>query len=66
VAVHLDARRRAALFEALVALPSQVMLTGTDLEPFAPLRDVSAALLAGEGGLRAAPGFAPAEVLASH
>lgn len=66
VAVHLDEGRRAALFAALVALPSQVILTGTDLEPFAPLRDVSAAFLAGGGGLRPAPGFAPAEVLASH
>jgi len=66
VAVHLDEGRRAALFAALVSLPSQVILTGTDLEPFAPLRDVSAAFLAGGGGLRAAPGFAPAELLANH
>ncbi|MFN6955700.1 MAG: DNA replication/repair protein RecF [Acetobacteraceae bacterium] len=66
VAVHLDEGRRAALFAALVALPSQVILTGTDLDPFAPLRDAAAAFLAGGGGLRAAPGFAPAEALASH
>jgi DNA replication and repair protein RecF len=66
VAVHLDEGRRAALFAALVSLPSQVILTGTDLEPFAPLRDVSAAFLAGGGGLRAAPGFAPAELLTNH
>lgn len=66
VAVHLDESRRAALFAALVALPSQAILTGTDLEPFAPLRDAAAAFLAGGGGLRAAPGFAPAEALASH
>ncbi|MCX7683774.1 MAG: DNA replication/repair protein RecF [Acetobacteraceae bacterium] len=65
VAVHLDAGRRAALFAALAALPSQAILTGTDLEPFAPLRDVAAAFLAGGGGLAAAPGFAPADALAS-
>lgn len=34
--VHLDAGRRAALFEALAAAPA--LLTGTDPEPFAPLR----------------------------
>jgi DNA replication and repair protein RecF len=66
VAVHLDEGRRKALFAALVALPSQAILTGTDLEPFAPLREVSAAHIAGGGALRAAPGFAPAELLASH
>jgi DNA replication and repair protein RecF len=61
VAVHLDEGRRAALFEALVALPSQAILTGTDLDPFAPLGDVASAMLAGGGGLRAAPGFVPAD-----
>lgn len=61
VAVHLDEGRRAALFAALVALPSQVILTGTDLDTFAPLRDVASALLAGGGSLRAAPGFVPAD-----
>jgi DNA replication and repair protein RecF len=66
VAVHLDEGRRAALFAALASLPSQVILTGTDLDPFAPLRDVSAAFLAGGGGLRAAPGFSSADALASH
>ena len=37
VAAHLDAERRAALFAALVALPAQSFLTGTDPEVFAPL-----------------------------
>nr|WP_314075847.1 DNA replication/repair protein RecF [uncultured Roseococcus sp.] len=37
VAAHLDARRRAALFAALTALPAQSFLTGTDSEVFAPL-----------------------------
>jgi len=37
VAAHLDAERRAALFEELVALGAQSWLTGTDPEPFAGL-----------------------------
>ena len=35
--VHLDHVRRDALFGALQRLPSQVLLTGTDLDLFAPL-----------------------------
>jgi DNA replication and repair protein RecF len=38
IAAHLDASRRAALFEALERLASQVWLTGTDTALFAPLR----------------------------
>jgi DNA replication and repair protein RecF len=38
VAAHLDASRRAALFDALGRLESQVWLTGTDEAVFAPLR----------------------------
>ena len=38
IAAHLDASRRAALFEALTGLRSQVWLTGTDEAVFAPLR----------------------------
>ena len=38
IAAHLDAGRRAALFEALLRLESQVWLTGTDEALFAPLR----------------------------
>jgi DNA replication and repair protein RecF len=37
VAAHLDATRRAALFEALCALGAQAWLTGTDAATFAPL-----------------------------
>jgi DNA replication and repair protein RecF len=37
VAAHLDAARRAALFEALCALGAQAWLTGTDAATFAPL-----------------------------
>ncbi len=35
--VHLDQDRRAALFDALLLLPAQVFLTGTDKDSFAPL-----------------------------
>jgi DNA replication and repair protein RecF len=37
IAAHLDADRRAALFEALLRLDSQAWLTGTDEALFAPL-----------------------------
>ena len=39
--VHLDATRRTALFTALTRLPAQAFLTGTDAEPFAPLREAA-------------------------
>ena len=38
IAAHLDASRRAALFETLVRLNTQAWLTGTDAALFAPLR----------------------------
>ena len=38
VAAHLDASRRAALFDALLRLDGQTWLTGTDEALFAPLR----------------------------
>ncbi len=50
VAAHLDAPRREALFAALVELPAQVFLTGTDAAVFAPLRGLAQ-------GLRASPGI---------
>jgi DNA replication and repair protein RecF len=39
IAAHLDANRRAALFEEILALGSQAWLTGTDKALFAPLKD---------------------------
>ena len=36
--VHLDEGRRTALFQALLGLPAQTLLTGTDPDVFAPLR----------------------------
>jgi len=37
IAAHLDAQRRAALFEEILALNSQAWLTGTDRQLFSPL-----------------------------
>ncbi len=57
-AVHLDAPRRAALWEALLALPAQVLLTGTDPEPFAALQGHAEGLRTGDGVLAPDPAFA--------
>ena len=38
IAAHLDATRRAALFDEILSLGAQAWLTGTDIEMFAPLR----------------------------
>jgi DNA replication and repair protein RecF len=56
-AVHLDPRLRAALFAALVALPAQSLLTGTDRETFLPLADMAEGLAIEDGGLRPDPAF---------
>lgn len=50
-AVHLDAHRRAALWDVLAALPAQTVLTGTDIDPFLPLADRAEAFLTGGGTL---------------
>ena len=63
--VHLDAGRRAALFDALVRLPVQVLLTGTDAEPFLPLAGVAEGLGVTDGELRPDGRFSPAESLAA-
>ena len=56
-AVHLDAERRAALWEALAGLSAQVLLTGTDREPFAALQGLAEGLQTGGDTLRADPAF---------
>ena len=53
IAAHLDASRRAALFEALLRLESQVWLTGTDEALFAPLRYQAQFLSVNDGTLAA-------------
>ena len=57
--MHLDPARRAALFDALIRLPAQVLLTGTDAETFLRLADIAEGLEAGGGGLRPDPRFTP-------
>jgi DNA replication and repair protein RecF len=42
--VHLDRARRSALFDALVRLPTQTIMTGTDVDTFFPLSDHAEAL----------------------
>jgi DNA replication and repair protein RecF len=49
IAAHLDARRREALFAALVALPAQSFLTGTESAVFAPLRGLAEGFCAEPG-----------------
>ena len=53
IAAHLDASRRAALFEALLRLECQVWLTGTDEALFAPLRYQAQFLSVNDGTLAA-------------
>jgi DNA replication and repair protein RecF len=50
-AVHLDPDRRAALFAALVRLPAQTLITGTDAETFLPLAGVAEGLRVHQGKL---------------
>ena len=54
-AVHLDADRRAALFDALCRLPAQIFLTGTDAATFAALRGHAQCLRATGTGLESLP-----------
>ena len=50
-AVHLDAERRRALWDVLMSLPAQTVVTGTDADTFLPLADHAEALATGDGGL---------------
>lgn len=50
-AVHLDAPRRAALWDALSAMSAQVLITGTDPAPLATLDGQAEWLRAGDGAL---------------
>ncbi len=51
VGAHLDARRRAALFEVLAGLESQAWITGTDAALFASLRGAARFLSVCDGAL---------------
>ena len=60
-AVHLDAARRAALWDVLVALPAQSVVTGTDADTFLPLAARAEAFATGDGDLLADGRFIPSE-----
>ncbi len=62
-AVHLDPARRAALWTALGGLSAQVMLTGTDAEPFRTLAGAAEFLKTGGEALHPDLAFPPAPVL---
>ena len=62
-AVHLDADRRAALFAALLRLPAQALLTGTDAQTFLPLRGAAEGLCVAAGALSVDPAFPPPAML---
>jgi DNA replication and repair protein RecF len=49
VAAHLDAERRAALFEEILELAAQAWMTGTDRELFAPLEGVASIFTVTDG-----------------
>ena len=53
IAAHLDAERRAALFDEVVALGVQSWMTGTDAELFAPLRGRAQILRVTDGSIAA-------------
>ena len=53
--VHLDAARRAALFDTLARLPAQSFLTGTDAALFAPLEELADGFTVSAGGVRPWP-----------
>ena len=64
-AVHLDPRRRAALFTALLQLPAQTLLTGTDAEMFLPLAGRAEGLWVHAGKLLPDARFPPVEMAES-
>jgi DNA replication and repair protein RecF len=51
IAAHLDAERRTALFEEIVALGTQAWMTGTDLPLFAALRNRADIFVVNDGRL---------------
>jgi DNA replication and repair protein RecF len=57
-AVHLDTARRGALLAILASHDAQILLTGTDAEPFRPLGGRAEVLRVGEGRLATLDRFA--------
>ncbi|GBQ31500.1 DNA replication/repair protein RecF [Gluconacetobacter sacchari] len=59
--VHLDERRRAALFRSLAGFDATVLMTGTDADLFHPLRGRAAFHTLSDGALRPAGGIPPGD-----
>jgi DNA replication and repair protein RecF len=55
IAAHLDAQRRAALFDEIEALGAQAWMTGTDAQLFAALGGRATFFQVADGALRPAP-----------
>ena len=53
IAAHLDAERRVALFDEVVALGAQSWMTGTDAELFKPLAGRAQMLRVADGSIAA-------------
>ena len=53
ISAHLDAERRTALFDEVVAVGAQSWMTGTDAELFAPLRGRAQILCVADGSIAA-------------
>jgi DNA replication and repair protein RecF len=53
IAAHLDAERRAGLFDEVVALGAQSWMTGTDAELFSPLAGRAQVLRVADGQIAA-------------
>ena len=64
-AVHLDPERRAALFAALLQLPGQTLITGTDAETFLPLAGRAEVLRVHGGKLLSDGRFPPVDSAAA-
>jgi DNA replication and repair protein RecF len=64
-AVHLDPERRAALFAALLQLPGQTLITGTDAETFLPLAGRAEVLCVHDGELLSDGRFPPIDSAAA-
>jgi DNA replication and repair protein RecF len=57
VTAHLDAARRAALFQEILAIGTQAFMTGTDREAFSALENQALFVAVDEGQARFAPGL---------
>ena len=64
-AVHLDLKRRQALWSVLSSLPAQTVITGTDVETFLPLTEHAEAFALHDSLLRPDGRFLRSQAAAS-